>query len=187
MSINEILSHEVQMYYTLCKLVEHLGIRFNQDQNSKFIADMGLPAFRRKSDGNRDVLEYFDDLVTALEESFYIRLVAQFEEYVFKRLENALGELRSIAKEEYPKAHNVFSQAISQLVKNVDDIGNLRGVEILLESYSVEDLLKTMKAIRKHRNWLAHGKGARFGSNSGLNLEEVEEHLKSVYDLVNEA
>lgn len=156
--------------------------RVKADNTGKFFQAVPLTIFGKKTKNRKkDEEEFFDDIKSKLIEFCFLDIVSTFEKLVFKKLENGLGNARTIVKKKYPPK-DPFGICAASFIKNKDDIRYLGGLHHLLEGKLQKDLQTKLGEIIERRNQLAHGD--RSGKETQLTLAETVEILEAILDKV---
>lgn len=177
------LDEELMRYRTLAFLVHRAKERALGAPSDKFVLELGIVALDKKGADRKGALqEYFATVEVALFDQYLLRLVAVFERVAFERLSAAVGAARTAVEDNYPD-RSPFARAAKHLVKNIaDDLTNLADIEKLLASYP-QAAAKDLRALREHRNWIAHG--GRVGKQSLFSrIEDVHKSLRELLDVI---
>lgn len=175
------LNGPLERYVTLKKICDNA--RDRAKQNPQFVKEtFDIRVVGKKVRNESEfLLEYFDRLQQQLFESFFIEVVATFEQIAFARASNTVGTIRKLVEKHYP-AGDPFKMSASGFVKDTKDIGNLAALKAIVTNSIPSDLQERLAEIIKYRNRLAHGK--RFGEETDLNIEDVVAILSDVLELV---
>lgn len=176
------LRKSLNRYSDLKNICLHVQNRVKADNNGKFLRTVQLTILAEQTKNRKnDEEEFFDDIKSKLSEFCFLDIVSTFEKLVFKKLENALGNARSIVKKKYsPK--DPFGICVASFIKNKDDIRYLGGLSHFLEGKLPKDLQTKLGEIIVYRNQLAHGE--RSGEAIELTLDETVEILEAILDKV---
>ncbi len=168
-------------YNTLKKICTYA--RDRAGSNAVFASEkFEIPIVGAKTrDERQSLLGYFDDLQKQIFESMFIEVVATFERVTSWRIGNALGMVKKIVKENYPK-NCPLSRSTDELVKDKKDIDNLGSVKNILKNAASPDLQERLAEIINHRNYLAHGKKVTRVTN--LDIETTVSVLEEILELI---
>lgn len=176
------LRKSLNRYSDLENICLHIQDRVKADSNGKFLKAVPLTIFAEKTKNRKkDEEEFFDDIKSKLNEFCFLDIVSTFEKLVFKKLENALGNVRAVVKKGYQRK-DPFGICVVSFIKDKDDIRYLGGLSNILKGHLVENLRSDMNKIIDYRNRLAHGD--RSGEEIQLTLNETVEILETILEKV---
>ena len=172
------LRKSLNRYSDLISICLHMQNRVRADSNGKFLQTVQLSILAEKTRNRRnDEEEFFDDIKTKIREFCFLDIVSTFEKLMFKKLQNALGNARTIVKNKYPRK-DPFGICVGSFIKNREDIRYLGGLSHVLEGKLPKDLQTKLGQIIVYRNQLAHGE--RSGEAIELTLDETVEILEAI-------
>ena len=172
------LRKSLNRYDDLKNICLHVQNRVRADNGGKFLQTVRLSILAEKTKNRRnDEAKFFDDIKNKLREFCFLDIVSTFEKLVFKKLENALGNARTIVKEKYHRK-DPFGDCVGSFVKYKEDIRYLGGLSHFLEGKLPKDLQTKLGEIIVYRNQLAHGESS--GEATELTLDETVEILEAI-------
>ena len=167
------LDDVLSQYRTLASALGRLRDRVIASPWSDEAKELGISAKKSAVEDRKAAAEsHFASTQQALFEAFIVKLVAAFEAAAFRKLGTRIGDARStLAK------HHDARSIIQRLVKDKDDVRDLRGLETLLPGDT------NLAALREHRNSVAHG--GRLGKLSTFaKAEDVHNALVEILEMV---
>lgn len=181
----EIIEKIVQSYESLKKICNDARERTKRD-NSFAVQIIPFQKSKKTEDKEKIIYKYFDSLHEKIAEHYIIELIATFEQVIFKRIDNAYGEINTILSTEYAKRQQKRQAAplyrcTNAFIKNKEDIRNLGGASKILENQLSKKSIDELDEIIKYRNWLTHGK-REVGKNSSLKFEDINRIFLTIID-----
>jgi hypothetical protein len=156
------LKRALERYETL-RLACEMARRSAEEDPKDFASRLGWELTGRK--GYTDELDFFKKLFDELGDKLYemclVDVAAELESHVFKKLPNAVGNIRSFLEKEYTKTKTPLSRAASKFVLSDKDVRNLSGARELLASNLPQSLMNNLDYLVQQRDRVSHGK--RFG------------------------
>jgi hypothetical protein len=107
------------------------------------------------SSKEKTALTFVDNLTRTAYDNSVIALCATFERIVFAKYRTTYGNLKTVVKTNAQKPLDYFDSR-EKFIN--DGIEYLSGIIYLLEGKIDNDLIYKLKAIKDHRNYIAHGK-----------------------------
>ncbi|MCD4692381.1 MAG: hypothetical protein K8R79_05675 [Calditrichales bacterium] len=180
---NEDLSDCYNNYLIMLKICLMAKDRAVSDKSNKYIFSLGGKLLGNKTKTNRDkeIEIFFDNLQQDLIDSYFINIVATFEKIIFSKIPTAVGDTRKIVKDNYNEK-GPFGLVIGRFIKATNDFKNLSNIKELLRGKIPSDLFDVFDEIVNYRNRIAHGK--RFGEETTLNLEDLICNLDNIIQSV---
>jgi len=146
--------------------------------HNKYVSRLECPHFGGKV-VKEDFEEYFDEVFGAIEDGWIVSVVVVFEKVAFKWLSGATGELRKLIKEGYPSS-DAFGRSTDNLVKRREDIGNLHGLQKVIDRVLDAEEKKRLSRIVDFRNYVAHGKRWPRPEGESLDMSSTAAFLDDV-------
>lgn len=117
-------------------------------------------------------------------------MITTFENIMFKRIQEARGEIEKIIKKGYKKNSTLsFSHSAISFLKTDKDIYSLYGIKVILEKQLTKfnsSLLSDLNKIISHRDFLSHGKRFTDKTESTFTITEIKDKLIKIIELTDE-
>lgn len=167
------LADVLSQYRTLASALSRSRDRVIANPWSEEAKELGVLAKKTDTGSRKAAAEsHFASTQQALLDAFIVKLVAAFEAAAFRKLATRIGEARSTLA----KHHDALS-IVQRLVKDKDEVRDLKGLEKLLQGDT------SLAALREHRNLVAHG--GRIGQLSTFaTAEDVHDALVDLLEMV---
>jgi len=110
MSANDKLKEILESYESLKEICNHAKEKICRNPGDSFAKKILLIEDIKAKDKKEIIEVYFDSLLQRITEHFILDIIAAFENIVFTRIDNAHGEIKSIATDEYKKRHSKKSK-----------------------------------------------------------------------------
>lgn len=178
----EEIAHSYELLKTICNEAKR---RISTD-NTFAMRIFAVSSSRKIKNKNEIADKYFDSLYQAIAEQHILQIIATFEGIVFKRLENAAGNIESIVTKQYRKnGRNMpFNRCVSSFIKGPKDVSNLGGAKKMMKNQIPEHLYDELEEIIDYRNWLSHGKRFDVGKESLLSFDEINKTLLRIIESI---
>ncbi|MCP4113369.1 MAG: hypothetical protein GY749_48865, partial [Desulfobacteraceae bacterium] len=136
---------------------------------------------KKKNMQKQIIKDHFDNLKTESKEFYILNMITTFENIMFKRIQQARGEIKKIIKKGY-KDNNALSFSFSAMsfIKTDKDIYSLNGVKAILEKQlqsTNPSLINDLHEIIGHRDFLSHGKRFTDTTESTFTITEIKDKL----------
>ena len=179
---NEDLSDCYNNYLVMLKICLMAKDRALSDKSNKYIFSLGGKLLgNTTTNRSKDIEIFFDNLQQDLIDSYFISIVATFENIIFSKIPKAVGDTRKIVKNNYDE-NGPFGSVIGRFIKATNDFKNLSNIKELLRGKIPSNLFDVFDEIVNYRNRIAHGK--RFGEETTLNLEDLIYNLDNIIQSV---
>jgi len=128
-----------------------------QIQGNKNYLDKIVPQqiARTYSQKQNSALSFADSLVKTAYENSVVSLLATFEKVVFAKYRTSYGAIKNLVSDNASKPLDYFKSRENFINDKID---RLSGIIYLIEGHIASELLDTLKQIKDHRNYIAHGK-----------------------------
>ncbi len=145
------------IYYYLITIENILQKEFRLVKGNKSYLDKIVPQQLSKVYSIKDkvALSFVDSLTRTSYDNSVIALTATFERIVFAKYRTTYGAIRSTINTHSKRPLNYFDSK-EKFVN--DQIDSLSGILFLIENIIDHKLFNKLKAIKDHRNYIAHGK-----------------------------
>lgn len=127
-------------------------INGNKNYIDKIVPEQIIKVYSQK---DRTALIFADNLAKTAYENSVVSLVATFEKVVFAKYRTSYGTIKSLVSNNAVKPLDYFKSSANFINTNID---KLSGIIYLIEGNVNAVLLKNLKLIKDHRNYIAHGK-----------------------------
>ncbi len=125
----------------------------------------------------KTALMFADSLSRTAYENAVVSLVATFEKVVFAKYRTSYGTIKSLVSVNAVRPLNYFRSRGNFINDKID---SLSGIIYLIEGHIDNELFATLKLIKDHRNYIAHGKREVTPPAVEMKLSEMAKTLDDV-------
>jgi hypothetical protein len=150
-----------------------------QINGNKYYIDKIVPEQIVKvySQKEKTAVTFADNLTRTSYENSVVTLVATFERIAFAKYKTSYGTIKNVVANHSVKPLDYFKSRENFVNGSID---KLSGIIYLIEGHLTLELLESLKIIKDHRNYIAHGKRDSAPPSVEMKLSEIAKVLDEV-------